>query len=117
MKREFSSIIRIAPIRNNQAGEPSTMTTYSEISFDEDPKSSSQGILYEQSLKVAVKRSEAGGVLQLIPRFRALVWLHDGAEYHQWGSVDIPVQVVVLPKTDTVSLEMSCKSLLPLLRG
>lgn len=117
MKREFSSLIRIAPIRNRQAGEQSTLTTYSEVSFDEDPKTSTQGLLYEQSLKVAVSRSEAAPLLPLIPRFRALVWLHDGTDYHQWGTVDIPVQVVVLPKTDTVVLEMSCKSLLPLLHG
>lgn len=117
MKREFSSLIRIAPIRNQQAGEQSTLTTYSEVSFDEDPKTSTQGVLYEQSLKVAVQRSKAAPLLPLIPRFKALVWLHDGTDYHQWGTVDIPVQVVVLPKTDTVSLEMSCKSILPLLRG
>lgn len=117
MKREFSSLIRIAPIRNRQAGEQSILTTYSEVSFDEDPKTSTQGVLYEQSLKVSVPRSEAASLLPLIPRFRALVWLHDGVDYHQWGAVDIPVQVVVLPKTDSVSLEMSCKSLRSLLRG
>lgn len=117
MKREYSSIIQIALVRNNQVGDRLTLTTYSEISFDEDPKTSAQGVLYEQSLDVAVPRSEAGQLLSLIPRFRALVWLHDGTNYHQWGTADIPVQVIVLPKTDTVLFEMSCKSLLPLLRG
>lgn len=117
MKREFSSLIRIAPIRHRQVGEPSTLTTYSDVLFDEEPKSSSHGILYEQSLKVAVSRPDADTFLSLVPRFRAQVWLHDGVDFHPWGTVDIPVQVVVSPKMETVLFSMSGKSLMPLLHG
>lgn len=117
MRREFSSFIRIAPIRNRQVGELVTLTTYSDVSFDENPKTSTQGVLYDQSLKVAVPRAEAEVFLSMIPRFRAQVWLHDGSEFHPWGTVDIPVQVVIDPQPETVSFEMSCKSLLPLLHG
>lgn len=117
MKREFSSLVRIAPIRNRQIGEPSTLTTYSDVSFDEEAKTSTQGVLYDQSLKIAVPRAEAEAFLSLIPRFRAQVWLHDGADSHPWGTIDIPVQVVVIPRIETVSFEMSCKSLRPLLHG
>ncbi|WP_281671863.1 hypothetical protein [Rikenella microfusus] len=117
MRREFSSFIRIAPIRNRQIGEPSTLTTYSDVSFDEEAKTSTQGILYDQSLKIAVPRAEAQAFLSLLPRFHAQVGLHDGSDFHLWGTIDIPVLVVVVPRIETVLLEMSCKSLLPLLHG
>lgn len=117
MRREFSSFIRIAPIRNRQIGEPSTLTTYSDVSFDEEAKTSTQGVLYDQSLKIAIPRAEAQAFLSLLPRFHAQVGLHDGSDFHPWGTIDIPVQVVVIPRVETVSFEMSCKSLLPLLRG
>lgn len=116
MKREFSSFVRISPILNRKLGVPVILTTYSDVVFDEEGKNSSQGLLFEQSLKVAIPQSEAY-LLPKYPLFYAQVELHDGVEFHVWGNLDYPVKVIVSPQTDTVSLVFSCKSLFPLLRG
>lgn len=117
MKREFASIIRVALIRNRQLGEAVTLTTYSDVVFEEEAKSSTQGILYEQSLSVAIPYEGANAFLALSPRFHARVELHDGSEFYPWGTVDIPVNVVLIPKAETILFDMSCKSLMPLFHG
>lgn len=121
MRRELSHLVKIKILRNGtDTGNPSDtvgVCNYSNVVFNEESKRSSSGVLYEQSLTLTINHEEAAAFRPLIPEFNAIVVLDDCVETYTWGNIHIPVKVVITPKFEKYILEMTCKSVKPLVNS
>lgn len=114
MKREFSQRIKIL-ILPSATQSFKEVSSFSDIVFEQEVKSTSQGILYEQSLSVVVDKNESSLFMHHLPQFIAIVQLDDGTDTYTWGSESLPVKVTVLPKIEKCVLEMSRDAPMPLI--
>ena len=117
-RREFSQLVKIKILKGDT--DLSTiipLEVYADsVFFNEEGKSGSSGILYEQSLRLSIDRSEATEIIAAAPAFHAILELRDNVDAYIWGDVHIPVKSVVTPMLEKCVIDFERNSPLPLIR-
>lgn len=121
MNRELSQIVKIffpsAILYSGQSISSVETIANASLSFDEKPKSSAAGVLYEQSLKIIVDKQDSEVLDLLIPMSEVRVALSDGDKEYIWGDSDVPVIMIIIPSLTKYSLEFTRQSAYPLMKS
>ena len=121
MRRELSDFVKIKVIKKLNGTEDDTVeftvAASNSVAFEESPKKSTAGILYQQSLLLIITKEEAGKIPTLPTSLRAIVELSDGDASYVWGNAEIPVNITITPRLERVQFDMTCNSLHPLFRA
>ena len=109
MKRELSHIFRIKIIGASLPGATAdgfaTLSSAMPIDYEEEAKESTQGVFYKQSIEIFLDRADC-------PAFLARqTYINE----YTWGSIHVPVKVVVTPHFERLLLAMSCESSHPII--
>ena len=115
MRKELSDFVKIKVLIKNDTTLEFTIRASNSVIFDESAKKSTAGILYQQALTLIITREESKRIPALPISYKAIVELSDCDDIYTWGTEDIPVDITVTPRLETVQLAMSCNSLHPLL--
>lgn len=114
MKRELSHIFRIKIIGASLPGATAdgfaTLSSAVPIDYEEEAKESTQGVSYKQSVEIFLDRADCPAFFARQTHFHAIVKLNDCINEYTWGSIHVPVKVMVTPHFERLLLAMSCES-------
>ena len=121
MRKQLSDFIKIQILKKSNGVDSGpvdfTVTADNSVVFEESPKRSTAGVLYQQALRLIITREEASRMPRLPSMVKAIVTLSDCGDSYVWGDADIPVEIVITPRLEVIELECSRNSVRSLFAG